>query len=170
MNNITEQLKKAGVHIKEPVNKIDSSKINLKSKIIATNKFLSRANKALNNVNKASDNEASYSYIDSAVLNYQRYCEAVKDILIKICDHNKITLSQNKSFSEVIRKTYDILNIQNSTQNAINKLGVRNQLVHDYMNSEYYDEQIINNLVNDYKEYKIYIDAIEYYCNANSLL
>ncbi len=171
MRSMAEQLNELGIGIpKEPIKKVDTSKMNLKAKIDKAKKFIKKANKALDDANQAPDSDISYQYIDSAVLNYQRYCEVIKDILLKICVLRNTKLSERNSFSEVIRKSHVIMGIPDDMQKAINKLPLRNDLVHDYMNSEYYDEQVLNNLVNDYEMYIRYIDSIEAYCSVQSII
>lgn len=165
-----EKLRRAGIDVTEPIAKVDSDKINLADKIDKARKFLNKAQKSYEMISDVSDRETAYEWGDSAVLNYQRYCEAIKDILTRICEHNQISLSEYKSLSEVIRKSHAILNTSSDMQNAINKLTDRNDSVHDYMNDGYYDDQIIRHLANDLEFYKRYLNIIFQYCQDNNLI
>jgi len=163
---MADKLKKAGIEVSAPVSKIDKSKINLSAKIEKAKENMIRAYKAVDKMNQASDSE----FMDSAVLNFQRYCESVKDILLNICEYNDLKLSANRSLSEAIRKTYGVLNITKDMQEAVSKLTGRNESVHDYMNSGYFDEQVVIHLVNGYDQYLRYIDIIQAYCVSHGMI
>ena len=170
MNNLGDALKQAGYSVPEAKKKVDSSRINLSSKIEACNEYLVSAYKAVDLINELPNEKMTSMAIDSAVLNYQRYVEALKDILTTICEKDGIQLSDNKSLSEVIRKSMCNIKVDSATESAIKMLTDRNDVVHDYMNSGYYDEQVIKHIINEYNRYKSYLKEVSNYCKRKGYI
>lgn len=170
MNNLGDALKKAGYNVPEAKKKVDSSRVNLSDKIEKCKEYIVNAHRAVDLINELPNKEMSWAVIDSAVLNYQRYVEALKDILTIICDKNNISLSDNKSLSEVTRKSMNIIDVDRNTEDAIKTLTYRNDVVHDYMNSGYYDEQVIKHIINNFNYYKLHINKVHEYCKKEGYI
>lgn len=170
MNNLADALRNAGCNIPAPKGKIDSSKVNLADKIEKCREYLKKANKAVNMINNAPDKETSYTLVDSAVLNYQRYVEALKDILTSICEKESVPLSEKKSLSEVIRKSLVIVNADKDIESSIKTLTDRNEVVHDYINNGYYDEVVIKHIINNYQKYSLHLDMIKQHCELKKYI
>lgn len=169
--DIQEKLKQAGFNVPEKPQKVDTAKLNLLARFEQANTFIDRSIRNCNLINDAPDQEESWERIDSTVLNYQRYCESLKDILIKIYNYKGIQLSENKSLSEVVRKIPVIINtMDKNTHNALIRITVRNDAVHDYMNTEYYDETIVHYVINDGYSYKKALDILKQYCEKEGIL
>lgn len=169
--DIQEKLKQAGFDVPEKPQKVDTAKLNLSARFEQANTFLNRAVRNCNLINDAPDEEESWDRIDSTVLNYQRYCEALKDILIKIYEYKGIQLSENKSLSEVVRKIPTIIvDVDKDVHNALIRITIRNDAVHDYMNTDYYDETIVNYVINDGHNYEKALGVLKQYCENEGIL
>jgi hypothetical protein len=103
MNSIADALKNTGYNVPEAKKKVDSSKVNLGDKIVKCKEYINNANKAVSRINDAPDISTSEAFIDRTVLNYQRYVEALKDILMTVYNKENIQLSANGSLSEIVR-------------------------------------------------------------------
>lgn len=98
------------------------------------------------------------------ILYYQRFCDAVKDLLDVVATKENVKgISDNRGLGELIRKTFDILGVEDMQQDTIKRLTSRNDIVHDYMNVEYYDETITTQVLNDIEVYVQYFGKIKSY-------
>lgn len=168
--DFTKLLKDAGFNVSNPPAKIDSKHANLKSKINIAEKFIQNLDRHVTNLPSVPDEETFFTVQDSIVLNFQRFCEAVKDLLDIIATKENVKTSDNKGIRELIRKTANILVLDDPLTNAVSKLTFRNDTVHDYMNADYNDDIVVTHVTNDIEEYKRYIDKIKEYFTKNNMI
>ena len=100
-NELATKLEKLGYEIPQAKKKVDTSKINLLSKI---DKALEFINKSYTSYCAFLESSGNHDIIqDSITLNYQRFCESIKDSLKAICCMNNVKLT-SESLAEVLRK------------------------------------------------------------------
>lgn len=169
--DIHEKLKQAGFNPPPKPSKVDSKKANMQMKVNKATQFLNAVEEYDNRLNSAPDKDTFLLLENSVVLNYERFCESIKDILDNIAVKENITsLSDKRGLGELIRETINILGIPLDVSNAVKKLTTRNDAVHDYINSEYYDEEVLKHVSNDINEYKKYLNAIKNYLKSKNMI
>lgn len=139
-NEFTSKLQELGYNIPNAKRKDSTSKINLLSKITKALEFITKANLFYCNYTKCNDNISQEAFQDGITLNYQRFCDAIKDILLDICKLKGIKLT-SESLAEVLRKSDDFLHLSKDQKEALTYIQIRNNIVHGYFNAElpYYD-------------------------------
>lgn len=158
------------MYLKKPA-KINSKNANMQMKINKAHEVLNKLSKYNKMLDNTPDEDTFDLISNSIVVNYERYCEVVKDILDSIAVKENINnLSDKRGLGELIRTTASKIGINSSTFNVIRKLTLRNEVVHDYLNSEYYDNKLVIRVSNDLSEYKKYIQAIEKYLKLNKMI
>ena len=159
-----DALKNAGVNVADKPVKIDSKNANIKIKLDRTEKILEKLKEATVELDNTTNKKEFELVQTKLILYYQRFCDAVKDLLDVVATKEKVKgISDNRGIGELIRKTFDILNIEDMQQDIIKRLTSRNDIVHDYMNVEYYDEAITTQVMNDIDEYVQYFAKIKSY-------
>lgn len=166
-----EKLKQAGFNPPEKPKKVDSKRANMQMKVKQAERFICNLEEYNNRINSAPDKCIFKMIENSLVLNYERFCMAIKDILDDIAiKENITTISDKRGLGELIRETITLFNVSSKVSEAVKRLTTRNDAVHDYMNSDYYDEIILTHVDNDLREYKIYLNNIkEYLVNKNMI-
>lgn len=140
-------------------------------KIDKSTQFLNAIEEYNIRLNSAPDKDTFLLIENSIVLNYERFCESIKDILDNIAVKENITnLSDKRGLGELIRETINIFEVPLSVSDAAKKLTTRNDAVHDYINSEYYDEEVLIHISNDINKYKKYLNAIKKYLQSKNMI
>lgn len=164
-NELATKLEKLGYEIPQAKKKVDTSKINLLSKI---DKALEFINKSYTSYCAFSESSGNHDIIqDSITLNYQRFCESIKDSLKDICCMNNVKLT-SESLAEVLRKTNDFLPLTRSQKDALTYIQIRNDVVHDYFNTDYFDEQVLLAVSNHYNDFVSYCKSLHDYVAQSS--
>jgi uncharacterized protein with HEPN domain len=164
-NELATKLEKLGYEIPQAKKKVDTSKINLLSKI---DKALEFINKSYTSYCAFSESSGNHDIIqDSITLNYQRFCESIKDSLKDICCMNNVKLT-SESLAEVLRKTNDFLPLTRSQKDALTYIQIRNDVVHDYFNTDYFDEQVLLAVSNHYNDFVSYCKSLYDYVVQSS--
>lgn len=164
-----EKLKQAGFSPPHKNNKISSKNTNIQAKIYKSTQFLNVIEEYNNRISSTSDKNTLLLLQNSIVLNYKRFCESIKDILNDIAIKENITsISSKCSLKEIIRETINILDITVNVSNAAESLNT--DIMYDYINSEYYDNEILVHISNDIDEYKEYLNAIKKYLQSKGMI
>ncbi len=159
-----DALKNAGVNVADKPVKIDSKNANIKIKLDRTENILEKLKEATVELDNTSNKKEFELVQAKLILYYQRFCDAVKDLLDVVTTKEKVKgISDNRGLGELIRKTFDILDVEDMQQDTIKRLTSRNDIVHDYMNVEYYDEAITTQVMNDIEVYIQYFGKIKSY-------
>lgn len=159
-----DALKNSGLNIPNKPVKVDSKKANMQLKVDRADKILSKLYNLTLALNSTPNTEEFSLVQSSIILYYQRLCDSIKDLLDIIAIKENIqNLSENRGFGELIRRSFNILNIPSKEQDIIKKLTARNDIVHDYINMEYYDEIITVQVMDDIETYKNYFNKIKQY-------
>lgn len=159
-----DALKNAGVNIADKPVKIDSKNANIKIKLDRTENIFEKLKEATVELNDISNKKEFELVQTKLILYYQRFCDAVKDLLDVVATKENVKgISDNRGLGELIRKTFDILGVEDMQQDTIKRLTSRNDIVHDYMNVEYYDETITTQVLNDIEVYVQYFGKIKSY-------
>lgn len=166
-----EKLKQAGFNPPQMPKKIDSSRANMKMKVIKAEEFLNNMKSYEERLHHAQDKDLHEMIENSVVLNYERFCESIKDILDNIAVRENIkTLSKRRGLGELIRTVNAVLEIDGKVDKAVRKLTTRNDAVHDYLNSEYYDNIVLEHVENDMEDYRVYLSCIKKYLADNNMI
>lgn len=148
MNSMYEALKNMNIDVPEKPKKTDSKKSTIQTKLIEANKFIDRALYKESIINDAPDKQIFLDIQESLVLNYQRYTEAVKDLLDIIAYKEQLSgISVHRGLGELVRHTAPILGLSKNMSNAVGKLTDHNEDVHDYLNTVYYPADCKNHLM-----------------------
>ena len=166
-NEFATKLEKLGYEIPQAKKKVDTSKINLLSKIDKALEFINKSYASYCVFSEGSGNNNDIVQ-DSIILNYQRFCESIKDSLKDICCMNNVKLT-SESLAEVLRKTNDFLPLTRSQKDALTHIQIRNDVVHDYFNTDYFDEQVLLAISNHYNDFVSYCKSLhDYVAQSNA--
>lgn len=169
-NSIYNKLKAAGVNVPEQPKKTDKSKVNMQMKLNMAQKHINDTNESIFLVGQSPDEKTVFQNLNAAAFQYLAFCESVRDILMDICKVSNIQLSDDASLSELLRKTSGILNIPKDVDSAVKELKTRNDLAHEYLNTEYHMDKVRTIIENHYSSYIKYINILESYCKTNNII
>ena len=166
-----EKLKQAGFNPPQKPKKIDSKNANIKMKVEEVGRFLSCMEMYEDKLNGAPDEFTFRTIQNSIVLYYEKFCIGIKDILDNIAKKENITnISEHRGLGELIRNTMSCFNLTPEVEQAVRRLTVRNNVAHDYMNAEYYDDIVLKHVTNDISNYKLYLQCIKDYLIRNKMI
>lgn len=80
---------------------------------------------------------------------------------------NNVKLT-SESLAEVLRKTNDFLPLTRSQKDALTYIQIRNDVVHDYFNTDYFDEQVLLAVSNHYNDFVSYCKSLYDYVVQSS--
>lgn len=174
--DMQEAFRKAGISIPENTSRIEKKAQSTKMKIDAAYKIVSRLDKYTFKYSGASDEEERNILRDAIMTKFNELAQFIKDIACVIFNYS--TQNRNAQDSDKIslrwsiRQMESILDLSKEQENCLDNFTLRNEAIHDYINSDINKNDVVNffigsNRINALNEI---IKIIETYCVDNKII
>lgn len=174
--DMQEAFKNAGISIPESPPRIEKKAQSTQMKIDEAYKIVSRLDKYTLKYSGAPDEEEENILRDAIMTKFNELTQFIKDIACIIFNYSK----QNKNVQDVdkvslrwsIRQIESILYLSKEQENCLDNFNLRNEAVHDYMNSDINKNDVVKFFMgsNRIKALNEIIKIIEIYCIDNKII
>lgn len=171
--DFSDALKKAGINIAEKPQKIEKDKQTVELKINGAYKILDKITLYADKYTGAPDTYEHMSAVDGLTLRFNEMAQFFIDIADVIYEYNntKAIKTEQKSLGWAIRQIQAYVPLSKEQETCIQTFRLRNDVVHDYINSDIYKEEIAdffigNNRVDSLKEI---VNAINNYVESEKI-
>lgn len=169
--DFSEALKKAGIGIPQKPTKIDRKNQTIEIKINSVRDTLRYIKRYIIQYNAAPDRMEQIMAMDGMATRINEYVQFIIDIMHIVYnnDANNKSVAKNMSLNWAIRQVKSYLSLSSDEEVAIDKLLQRNEVEHEYVNSKYNKQNLMDYVITSgrYAALTSIVDKIENYTKAN---